>query len=139
MYKRQTAYIVPSVLIVKRTRAQSTPTSRPTTVPAANRVEAPSCRRVLIRVITSSATAAPATMAAETAPGSAYAVEVTSIAASAQLVILTRAEPSIPAAHASAATAKRIAVRRETSRVSGADCGSGSVMGARVIGEPAGP
>ena len=71
------------------------------------RQDAPSERRRPTRSSASRATAAPATRAAEIAPGSAYAVEVTSISASVRPVMVARADHSMAAIQISPASARR--------------------------------
>ncbi len=71
---------------------------------------------------------------AETAPGIAYAVEVTSISAFFWLVIETRADQSIPAAHTRPAIASTTPRAGGRSVLMGKGYAGGNLGGIRPIG-----
>jgi hypothetical protein len=97
------------VLIVMIDAAPSSPSTSPAPVLMANRRVAPMVRPPRpAAASTASATAAPATRLAEMAPGSAYAVEVTSIAGSPPRVMVVRADHNSPAIHNTASVATRM-------------------------------
>jgi hypothetical protein len=127
-----TAYTQPSVLIVMMVSAPSSPSASPVPVATAKRVVAPSVRRRPASATTARATAAPAIRLAEIAPGSAYAVEVTSISAFRRPVMVARADQRRPPIQSNPTSASRRVPRDDRSVVTVVS--SCVLMGHRVRG-----